>query len=158
MKTRARKFIDDNLNGLLQFALPFPVSMLEEKLEQFHKECQPTDDEALSQICRSITFSESAYEKEIKNRVMAGVKLCRDFVREEPKEKCEEKTPTNFDLLKFKSLVYDMAKYFEGCDITKEEKPKTVRGNFVWEDDWSGHKVVKFKPDENGQVTVIDNT
>ena len=71
MKTRAEKFIEEHMNGILQFALPFPKSWLAEHLEQFHKECMPTDEEIKTKL--SLQFVE-------------GVCFCRDFVREEPKK------------------------------------------------------------------------
>jgi hypothetical protein len=80
--TRAEKFIDkfEGLRGLLNF---IPKSALPELLEQFHKECQPTDAEINKQFPFTTGFCRSQ-DDHIADIKRCATKWCRDFVREDP--------------------------------------------------------------------------
>jgi len=154
---RAEKFIESEFGKGTQISINVPTKAFADLLEQFHKECMPTDDEALDLLHGSILHESDAYNEEIKKRFIVGVRVCRDFVREEKKETMDKKRHvcSGCKFNELECFEQPCVNCWDGCIWScwqpKEEK-KMVGGNFVLEDKLSGR--VFFQPDLNGNFEI----
>ena len=147
-------------------------------MDEWHKECLPTDAEMED-------FLQAGY-RNLYYSTREGIRWCRDFKREEKQshevkmmgvifsegknDNIEVNMPNGYGYILVSDEdqtpypAYVCNNYLHRTDSSKgfprggyrifKEKVKETKGNFVWD----GKDSVKFIPDENGSVTVINNS
>jgi hypothetical protein len=123
MTKRADDFIYKNRLSIGQhcltggaIVLQLKPSELAELLELFHKECSPVE-----KLCKTCKF-------DLDGTLSEPCIICDRILHThwQPKEEPRR----NIDQLKYQQLVYDLAKYFEGCQIVKENPCRTCK--YCW--------------------------
>ena len=138
-----------NIEKLLEFSGSLTTKgweIVEQAMDEWHKECLPTDqeiEEFLQEGYRNLYYS-----------TREGIRWCRDFKREK-KILCVGCGKNITDETQFRlNNRIDMAFCGPNCEIDYFRTKRSVRGDFVWD----GKDSVKFVPDENGTVTIINNS